>query len=223
MDKENTRIGAICDKFIKWGLYVFAFLLPLFFLPFNSNVVEMNKQLLLVAFALLLLVAWLGKIIARGRLEFKKSLLNLGVILFLIAYLVSTCLSKNIYAGLVGSAGTVSEAFFTVLSLAIVFFVIVNNLKSKKEIQSLLFSLTLSGFVAGLFAVLQLAGKFILPWDFAQVINFNTIGSVNSLEIMLAALLILCAVLFAESETGKGRQIFFWRGFRTFSFNDSFR
>ena len=84
MEKENSpKLIVFCETIIRWGLYAFAFLLPLFFMPGNSDVLELNKQLLLIIFCLVLLIAWLGKMIAEGKIEFKKSWLNLGIVFFL--------------------------------------------------------------------------------------------------------------------------------------------
>lgn len=70
--EKGSRIAAFCDGVIKWGLYVLVFLLPLFFLPFNSSIIELNKQLLLIIFSLILVIAWLGKMIAQGKMELRK-------------------------------------------------------------------------------------------------------------------------------------------------------
>jgi len=123
MDKDNSKkIINLCEAVIRWGVYAFAFLAPLFFLPFNANILELNKQLLLVVFCLLLLIAWLGKMIAQGKVEMKKSWLNIGLAIFSIFYLISSVLSKNIYQSLIGFGGTISESFFVVIGLIIIFF-----------------------------------------------------------------------------------------------------
>lgn len=210
MDKDNSKkIVNLCEAIIRWGLYVFAFLAPLFFLPFNTNILELNKQLLLVVFCLLLLIAWLGKMIAQGKVEMKKSWLNIGLAVFSVFYLISSVLSKNIYQSLIGFGGTISESFFVVVGLIIIFFVMVNNLRKREDLTNLSLILVASGILAGLFGALQLAGNFILPWEFAKSANFNTVGSANALEIFLAGMLVLSAVLFSESESAKWRQIFF--------------
>jgi len=210
MDKENSKkIVNLCEAVIRWGLYAFAFLAPLFFLPFNTDVLELNKQLLLVVFCLLILIAWLGKMIAQGKVEMKKSWLNIGLAIFAVFYLVSSVFSKNIYQSLIGFGGTISESFFVAVGLIIVFFVMVNNLKNREDLINLSLILVSSGLLAGLFGALQLAGKFILPWSFAKSANFNTIGSANALEIFLAGMLVLSSVLFSEAETKRWRQIFF--------------
>jgi len=210
MDNERSlKITSVCEAIIKWGAYALAFLLPLFFMPFNASVIELNKQLLLVVFALILLIAWLGKVITAGRLEFKKSWLNLGLVVFSVFYLVSASLSKNLYQSLVGAGGVMAESFFSLLALIIIFFVLINNLKGRQVVRGIVFALVLSGCIAGLFGALQLLGKFILSWDFAKIASFNTVGSVNSLEIFLAGLLVLSVALFSESNTTRWQQIFY--------------
>ncbi|MBU2036967.1 tetratricopeptide repeat protein [Patescibacteria group bacterium] len=210
MSKESDlKVVGFCNWVIKYGLYLLAFLTPLFFLPFNTNILELNKQLLLVVFALILLIAWIGKMIAEGSMEMKKSWLNIGLALFSLSYLVSSILSKNLYQSLVGSGGVISESFFSLCALLIVFFVAVNNIKSRQEIFNAIFVLVCSGLLVGLFGALQLAGKFLLPWDFAKNVSFNTIGSVNSLEIFLASLLVLTMVLFVENDVVRWRQFFY--------------
>ena len=151
----------------------------------------------------------IGKMIAEGDMELKKSWLNIGLALFAIFYLASGILSKNLYQALIGSGGVVSEAFFSLITLLIIFFVAVNNIKNRKEITDLVFVLICSGLAVSVFGAFQLAGKFLLPWDFAKSAGFNTVGSVNSLEIFLASLLILAAVLFTEIETAPWKQIFY--------------
>ncbi|MDD2753697.1 MAG: tetratricopeptide repeat protein [Candidatus Portnoybacteria bacterium] len=210
MSKENDlRAIWFCDWVIKGGLYLLAFLTPVFFLPFNLNVLELNKQLLLVVFCLVLLIAWLGKMMAEGRMELKKSWLNIGLALFAIFSLISAVVSKNLYLGLVGSGSVINEAFFSLVALLIIFFVLVNNIKSREEMINSVSILIFSGLIAGLFGAFQLAGKFLLPLDFAKIANFNSVGSVNSLEFLLASLMVLAAVLFTENETPVWRRIFY--------------
>ncbi len=210
ISRENSlKISVLCDRIIKWGFYFLAFITPLFFMPFNTNVLETNKQLILVVFALLMAISWLGKIIIDGRLILRKSLLNLGIVAFLIFYLISAFVSKNAYNGFVGSGSVITESFFSIFSLVLLFFVLINNFYEKKEVLNIIFVLIASGLIAGIFGLLQLSGKFILPWDFAKNISFNSIGSVNSLEIFLASLLVLSSVLFAETETVGWRRFFY--------------
>lgn len=209
-EKENiAKLVVICDKIIKWGFCVLAFLLPLFILPFGTNVIEANKQLLLIVFAFLMLVVWLGRTIATGEFELKKGWLNLAIVVFLIFYLISAVFSKNPYQSLVGAGNVVAESFATLLSLAILFFIMVNGFKKRQDLDNLILGFIISGLLVGIFGLAQLTGHFLLPWDFARNVGFNTVGSVNSLEIFLAALLVLSAALFAENRGAFWRRVLY--------------
>jgi len=70
-------------------------------------------------------------------------------------------------------------------------------------------ALTLSGLLAGFYALLQMSEKFILSFDFSKTNSFNTVGSVNSLEIFLGSLLLMAAVLFVEAKASLWRKVFF--------------
>jgi tetratricopeptide (TPR) repeat protein len=75
-----------------------------------------------------------------------------------------------------------------------------NAFKTKKDVNSLVYVLLTSSILAGVFALLQLSSHFIFSWDFSKVASFNTVGSVNSLEIFLAAVLVLAVALFADGK-----------------------
>ena len=58
----------------RWALYVGVFLVPLFFLPLTSNVLEINKQLLLIIVAGGGLVAWLFWVVFFRYLDWRPDL-----------------------------------------------------------------------------------------------------------------------------------------------------
>ncbi len=197
-EEAAGNLGGFFDWAVKIGLYALAFLIPLFFLPFTSDVLEFNKQFLLLVASAVLLIFWLAKVLVTRKIEIRKSLVNIFIVLFLASVLVSSLLGGNIYQALVGFGGVISESFIVLVCLAIVYFLASNGFKDKKEISTLFFSLLASALVAGILGFLQLAGKFVLPWDFAQTAGFNTLGSVNSLEIFLAAMLVMTVTLFTD-------------------------
>lgn len=81
------------DKIIKYGLYLLAFIFPLFFLPQTLSSIAAGKQILLSAFCFLILILWLIKIISSGKLSFVWNKLSLAVLLFISALGISTAFS----------------------------------------------------------------------------------------------------------------------------------
>jgi len=194
-EKLTTKKINFRDKIAKISIYLFVFLAPLFFLPLTLNSLDFNKQILFLLLIFIALIAWILKILASGKFEINLSFLNVPVLIFLLVYGLSTIFSLSSYGSFWGWPLNISAGFLTLLFSVFLYFLIANLLTKKREIFWLLFVLILSGFLAAIFTISQLFGRFIFPWDFTKSISFNTIGTINSLSLFLAILLPLVVVL----------------------------
>ncbi|MFC1663745.1 tetratricopeptide repeat protein [Patescibacteria group bacterium] len=195
-EKEKAeRVVKISQKISRVALYLLIFLLPLFFLPQTANTLDFNKQALLLFLVFISLISWLIKTLVSGKLEINLSPLNLPVIFLFLVCGLSTIFSLWTYGSFWGYPLNVSAGLLSLLGFIVFYFLIGNILTEKKEIFSVLFIFIFSGFLACLFGIFQVFGKFVLPWDFAKITSFNTIGTLNSLSIFLACLLPLVLAL----------------------------
>ena len=48
MENNSSLVKKICEQVIKYTLYISAFLVPILFLPFTSDVFDFNKQAVLI-------------------------------------------------------------------------------------------------------------------------------------------------------------------------------
>jgi tetratricopeptide (TPR) repeat protein len=170
-------------------------LLPLFFLPFTSNVLDFNKQALLVVFVLVSLFAWLLKSLIEEKITLDVSRFNLAPAVLLVVTALSTLFSAYKYGSFWGWPLNISSSFLSTLALVLLYFLIVNLFRRPEDVFGLIFILAVSGLLVALVALPQVLGKFPLPFDFAKSTSFNTIGSVNALAVFLAALIPLAASL----------------------------
>src|SRR5688500_17665617 len=177
-----SKVVRFCDAVIAWTILATAVLLPLFFLPWTIEVSELNKQLLLVVAAAVAGIAWLGKMLAERKFEYRRSVVNVIVVLFLAVYALSAWFSQSKYMSLVGDFGQEMSGLLSVVSYVTFYFVIVNNIRTPKQVRNLLNGMVLGGFVAALYALLQGLGLFILPFEFAKTTSFNTVGTVAALS-----------------------------------------
>lgn len=180
-------------KFLKAGkffIYLLVFLMPLFFLPWTTNVLDFNKQALLLFLVFLGLICWLIDCFISNRLKIRIDFLSLVVFIFLLVCGISTFFSLFRYGSFWGLPLAISPAFLSLLGLAVLYFIITNLFK-KEEILFLFLILFLSSFLGAVYFFLQAFGRFILPFDFTKDISFNTIGTVSSLAIYFSLLLIL--------------------------------
>src|SRR3989344_1675287 len=89
-DMEKARFY---NNISRWFLYIGVFLLPLFFLPWTTGALELNKQILLIIVAGAGMVSWLLGVVSSGSLAWRNNYLDRGVLAFLCAFVVSTAFS----------------------------------------------------------------------------------------------------------------------------------
>lgn len=205
---SRSNVARFCDKTIQSVIVALAVLMPLFFLPWTIEVVELNKQLLLIAGAAVAGMAWFGKMLVERRVEYRRSIVNVMVLLYALLYVMSAWMSTSKYMSFVGDFGQEKAGVLSLASFVILYFVVANNLNEKEKVSKVLYGLIVGGLVAGVFALLQGFGLYLLPFEFAKTGSFNTVGTVASLGIYATALLSLCGGLLLSDSGNTGRKFF---------------
>ena len=205
--KKPSDLVKTCDKVSKTSIYLLVFLLPILFLPWTANVLDFNKQALLIVLVFVSLFAWILKILISGKASFNLSLVHIPIAVLFLVYAVSTAFSLWRYGSFWGWPQVSSESLLSLLGLLLLYFLVI-NIFEKKEVFYLMISLVISGFLAMLYGALQLFGKFLIPIGFTKAVSFNTIGGVNSLAVFAAILLPLIIILVTIS-TERYLRIFF--------------
>ncbi|HUO75742.1 MAG TPA: tetratricopeptide repeat protein [Candidatus Paceibacterota bacterium] len=176
--------GSVYEKIVQGLLYVVVFLIPLFYLPWTSSVLEYNKQLLLVVVASIGLIVWLLGVVVTGKLNTRPTPVDKGILGVLAATIVATIFSMARMKSVFGLSTSLSSSLVSVLALTILYFLAVNTLADRGRMlrRVLVASLGLS-IIAGLSQVL---GWFVLPGVFAKARSFTTLGTVNALGVIAA-------------------------------------
>lgn len=201
--KGLALVVRACDQIIRWSVVVLAALLPVFVLPWTIEVAEINKQLLLVVVAGLAGLAWLAKMLIERQLQYRRSVVNVMVVLFVAVYAISSWLSYSPYLSIVGDFGQEKAGLVTVISLAVLYFVIAGNVRTYADLRRIFGGIMVGGLLAAAYALLQGMGAFILPFDFTRSASFNTVGTMTSLGVYLAFVVALAGGLLLA---GHGRQ-----------------
>ena len=183
------------DKVIQKLIYALVFLLPLWFLPITVNAVEFNKQILMVFLVVITLILWLVKILNQGEIQWKSSIINIALAAFIVVYVLATIFSLRPYNSLVGWSTHLGGSLINILSFVALYILIVNNIKGLKEVFKLLLVFLASSGLVSLIGFIQMWGGFMFPWELTKVVSFNTVGTVNSLGIFAAAVLVLVTAL----------------------------
>ena len=195
-----TKLSRYCEGIIEAGWLIAVILVPFFFNIYSSRIFEPDKLTMLRSIALLILAAWLVKILDEGGVRWDrirpatlnlKSILRLPLLLPVAAlvtiYLISTIFSVTLRVSLVGSYQRL-QGMYTTYSYIVVFFAIIINLRKRSQLDRLVTVIILTGLPISLYGVLQRYKIDPVPWG-GDV--SNRIASNMGNSIFVAAYLIL--------------------------------
>lgn len=185
---NQTKLSKIYDALIRWPLYLLAALLPVFFLPWTVNVLDFNKQSLMLVLVSISFIFWIVKSLSHGAIKINFSPLFLPLCLFAFIYFLASSLSLYKHASIWGASTNVFEGFITIIGFFVFFILVVSNL-SRRDVFLLICLFSFSSILVFLNGILQLAGISILFFSFTRSTSFNTIGAINSLGIFAAVLI----------------------------------
>lgn len=221
VQEEKKRYGVIqiCNCAIRYALYILAFSVPLFFLPFTTQALDYNKQMLVVVLSIVAIVAWLVKAVKTGKLVWRRSFANVLILVFLASWGLSTFFSLSRAGSFFGFLNHLTLSFLSIVSFLIIYFLAM-NVKTRKSPSTLLgtgadnkrigadgqesfggiirfaFYGIAAASIIGLFQLLKI---FVFPFDFAKSASFNTVGTFNSLALLLVAGVVMGLSLIANN------------------------
>jgi len=204
---SQLPIVETCERISKIALYILIFLMPILFLPWTANVLEFNKQALLIVAVFVASFAWILRGLISGKINLDLSWIHIPVIVLFLIYLVSTIFSLWPYGSFWGWPQTTSESLLSLLGLLLFYFLLINVFE-KKEIFYVLSFFVLSVLLATIYGILQFFGKFLIPIDFTKTNSFSTVGGMNNLGIFTASLLPLIVMALVQSKKKLYRVLF---------------
>ena len=198
------------SKLINFCLLALVFLVPLLFLPTSSEVREFNKQALLFLGVMVMLGVWVVRVLTTRTVSWVKTSLDYIVLALLFTSLLSSLFSLDKASSFLGYYGRFTGSFISVLSLVVLYFLVVNNLRSGQLAQKMSKYLTASFFVVLAYSFLQLLGLYLLPFEFAKSRSFNPIGSLVGLSIFPALTVLWPLGLWMSHKPLSRRQTIFY-------------
>lgn len=196
---QRWPIEKYADYLSKISIFALAFLLPIFFTPWTSDVLDFNKQALLAALVFISLVSWIVKSLINGHVTLNLNGVNFAVATFFIACLTSCVFSVFRYGSFWGWPNMGGENMLSIMCFCVLYF-LVSTTFDRKEISVSLTVLSISLLIVELYGIIQLSAVYLLPFSFAKNIYFNTIGSVGSLGLFSVSLLPLSIILLIVSK-----------------------
>ena len=171
-----TKLSRICTGIIEAVWLAAVILVPVYFNIYSSRIFEPDKITLLRSLALLILGAWLVKLIEEGgatwdRLQPGGSKLRYIVRFPMVApmlamgilYIVATIFSVTPRVSLLGSYQRL-QGTYTTLSYIVVFAAIVGNLRKRAQVERLITIIIIASLPVSLYGVVQKYRLDPIPW-----------------------------------------------------------
>lgn len=201
-DHHNSAVSSF-NKVINFCLFALVLLTPLLFLPLTTETKEFNKQALLLLAVVVMLGAWIIKILSTRKISWTKTSLDYILLAYLGVYLITSFASIDKVSSFLGYYGRFTGSFVSVLSFIVLYFLTVNNVRSEKTVKRLMGFLTWGMGITLVYSLMQLLGWFVLPFAFTHDRGFNPVGSLVGLSIFAAISLIFFLWLQASANRSK--------------------
>jgi len=191
--KKPGRFAAAASKYldmaVKFLIYGTIALFPLVYLSSTYDVLELPKQALLGIFVSITIIAWLFSMVLKRNFRLKRTPFDVPILVFVGAYLIASLVSISPSTSIIGFYGRLSTGLLPLVYLVGLYYAVVNNMKTKKEISGVFLALFVSTILAAGIGFLQTSGAYILPGEITKSKVFNTVGTINALAVFLAAMI----------------------------------
>lgn len=186
-------------------LFLLIFSLPLFFLPFTLDPLELNKQTILVLLTCSAALTWIGGILVQKKFSLRRERrewLLLLPLFPLLTFGISAWYSSSSFLSWIGGEKQEYTSVLTLGALVLLFY-LCRYLFHDKQTQHLLSLLMItSAVIASAVTLFSLFG-LSLPFSFAFPRVFNTVGTMNAAAIYLIAVSGFATVLFLSGKREK--------------------
>ncbi|MBI2577602.1 MAG: tetratricopeptide repeat protein [Candidatus Wildermuthbacteria bacterium] len=190
-------------------VFLIVFFLPLFFLPYATNLLDFPKQMLLVLLSFIGLLGFFWASVKEKKIEIRFSPLIVFLLLLLVVQGISTLFSRYGYGSFWGIPLPTAQSFLTTFAFVVFVILVLHSLQTVRHLSRLLGVVIGAGALAGGFALLQffavknpsVFGKIGLPLSFMEDNAFTLVGNMHTVAIFSAVLLpvLFTFILVAKS------------------------
>ncbi len=158
------------DKITRSLYYSLFFVTPLLMFPFTSELFEFNKMIFIYLTAVLVGFFWVLKIGQEKKVRFKRTPLDIPILIFLLSQILSTLFSIDKLTSLFGYYGRFNGGLFSTIAYIVLFYGFVNfsNLIEKEKILK---TSLLASFISIIWGLPGRFGFDLTCWTFTGELN----------------------------------------------------
>lgn len=191
------------SKIIQALFGILLFLVPLILWPFTSELFEFNKMILVYLLTTAIVAAWSIRMIIERKFIFRRTILDIPLLIFLMSQILSTLLSIDPATSLFGYYSRFNGGLFSVICYLLLYWAFVSNIEKKGALK-LIKTTIVSAVIVSIYGVLERLGidKNIWVQDVQHRV-FSTLGQPNWLASWLVALLPISWVFILKEQSDK--------------------
>lgn len=196
-------IAHISSCIIKIGFALLFILVPLILTPWNYELFEFNKMMLVYALTAVVVGAWVIKMLSEKELRLARTPLDIPIALFFTSQLVSTIFSIDPFMSWFGYYSRFNGGMWSVICYVLLYYAFVTN---KQDIPRILTITLTSGTLVAIYGVLERFGIDKNLWvQDVQTRVFSTLGQPNWLAAYLVALTPLALAFGIKQESQESK------------------
>lgn len=206
----------LCNRIIEYSFYGLFLLVPLAFTSKTSELFEMNKMWLTWGLTIIIVAAWLVKMVLQKKILFQRTPLDIPIGLFLASQIISTIFSLDSHVSLWGYYSRFNGGLLSIISYILLYYAFLSNLSNLGNLSCLkrLLKISLiSGLIVALWGLpshfgydptcLLFRGTLdVSCWtaDFLPKVRiFSTLGQPDWLAAYLAILIPIAIAFFLNN------------------------
>jgi len=199
-----TKLSRYCEGVIEAAWLAAVIVVPVFFNVYSSRIFEPDKITVLRTITLVILAAWIVKLLDEGGFRWERvprgsswmeTLRHIPLIIPVLAlaliYIIATIFSVTPRVSLVGSYQRL-QGTYTTFSYLVVFAAMVGNLRRREQVERLITTMIITSLPVSLYGVLQRYQIDPVPW--AGDVTIRVAANMGN-SIFVAAYLIMVSPL----------------------------
>lgn len=200
---QSSGLVRLCDQLVLFLLGLTILLIPIFFIIYTRDQFELPKLTILRMLTSLMLGLWGTRIIASGQWTFRKTPLDIPILVWLAYQVITTVFSVSRSVSFLGEYENF-RGLLTVMNYAILYFIATNFIRTRTHIDRLLFVIFIAGLIITFYGIAQFFRIDFIQWNpnsIAPGRYFSTLGNPNFLAAFLAMVMPLTVIFFIETKS----------------------
>jgi len=198
MIKCNLKLKILNQKSILFILKTLIFLIPLSAYKYVYEF-RINQLMILIFFTIITLTLWVMNDLLKEEFTWYSIKINLPISLFILVLTVSLLISNYFYPSL--------SDYFLFLAYFILYFLVVNNVKSENEFDSFLKIFFITSFIVSMYTILHYYGLISYLKEFGPVVS--PIGQKNWTSNYIALIFFIIFSFFLLEPIKKNKILYY--------------